>query len=253
MVAGAARCTTSEREPARRPRRSAVWKSAGEVSLEVRLSTAPARKGWRTQRLRRRGACGPCRDGPRGWSALRACASAVGNRASSHDDGCSAGTYACSRRSPGVWWHWLLGDRGVRLACARAPCARSARAGGSGRPGQPLHGTRAPRSGSIWSVRDPTGARMRRGRHPRRRHAGRTRRRGSLPLGRDGPGLWRTPCRRAIDLVSVAPLTPRTTASTHPTPAPQHPWARLSSPASLASQTRAHPVDNSVGFVCVRT
>ena len=42
-------------------------------------------------------ACGPCGGARTGWSGPRGCASAGGNRASCDDDGCSAGTYACSR------------------------------------------------------------------------------------------------------------------------------------------------------------
>jgi hypothetical protein len=49
--------------------------------------------------LRRPGSCGPCADGSTRWRGRRGCACAGGNRGSCDDDGCSAGTYACSRAS----------------------------------------------------------------------------------------------------------------------------------------------------------
>ena len=59
--------------------------------------------GGEVTSVRRPGGCGPCGDATPGWRGRRGCASADGNRASCDDDGCSAGTYACSRVcSPGV-------------------------------------------------------------------------------------------------------------------------------------------------------
>lgn len=46
--------------------------------------------------LRQRGCCGPCGDGRTGSRDRRGCASGDGSRAPCDDDGCSAGTYACS-------------------------------------------------------------------------------------------------------------------------------------------------------------
>ena len=50
------------------------------------------------QRLRRRACCDPCGGARTGWSGQRGCACAGGNRAPCDGDGCSAGTYACSRQ-----------------------------------------------------------------------------------------------------------------------------------------------------------
>ncbi len=47
--------------------------------------------------LRRPGGCDPCDDATPRWRGRRGYASADGNRASCDGDGCSAGTYACSR------------------------------------------------------------------------------------------------------------------------------------------------------------
>ena len=47
--------------------------------------------------LRPRASRGPCGDGRPGWRGRRGCACGGGSRASWHDGGCSAGTYACSR------------------------------------------------------------------------------------------------------------------------------------------------------------
>ena len=47
--------------------------------------------------VRRPGSCGPCDDGSTGWRDRRGSACAGGSRAPCDGDGCSAGTYACSR------------------------------------------------------------------------------------------------------------------------------------------------------------
>ncbi len=47
--------------------------------------------------VRRPDGCGPCGGGTPEWRGRRGCASAGGNRAPCAGDGCSAGTYACSR------------------------------------------------------------------------------------------------------------------------------------------------------------
>lgn len=51
----------------------------------------------REQRIRRRAWRDPCGGDPRGSRDPRGCAYEGGSRASWHDDGCSAGKYACSR------------------------------------------------------------------------------------------------------------------------------------------------------------
>lgn len=51
----------------------------------------------REQRIRRRAWRDPCGDDPRGSRGPRGCAYEGGSHASWHDDGCSAGKYACSR------------------------------------------------------------------------------------------------------------------------------------------------------------
>ena len=47
--------------------------------------------------VRRPGSCGPCADGSTGWRDRHGSACAGGSRAPCDGDGCSAGTYACSR------------------------------------------------------------------------------------------------------------------------------------------------------------
>jgi hypothetical protein len=47
--------------------------------------------------VRRPGSCGPCGDGSTGWRDRHGSACAGGSRAPCDGDGCSAGTYACSR------------------------------------------------------------------------------------------------------------------------------------------------------------
>ena len=89
------RCTTRVRAPARRPRRTAVAKPADVVS-RCAVKHGATRDRMRPP-LRRRGCCDPCGDARTGSSDRRGCASAGGSRAPCDDDGCSAGTYACSR------------------------------------------------------------------------------------------------------------------------------------------------------------
>jgi hypothetical protein len=90
------RWATTAPLPARRPRRT--------VSAKQRLEARRCREGSTTEGpggpLRRPVACGPCSGGRTRWRDPRGCACAGGSRASWRDDGCSAGTYACSRRSP---------------------------------------------------------------------------------------------------------------------------------------------------------
>jgi hypothetical protein len=59
-----------------------------------------SRTAHRSAGLRQRGCCGPCGDGRTGSRDPHGCASAGGTRAPCDGDGCSAGTYACSRISP---------------------------------------------------------------------------------------------------------------------------------------------------------
>lgn len=54
----------------------------------------------REQRIRQTTWRGPCGGGPRGSRGRRGCACEGGSHASWHDDGCSAGKYACSRCVP---------------------------------------------------------------------------------------------------------------------------------------------------------
>ena len=86
--------------PARRPDRTARRKDSPSVSRCAAGSTAVRPAG--EPGLRRRGSCGPCGGGRTGWRGRRGCACAGGNRAPCAGDGCSAGTYACSRASPSI-------------------------------------------------------------------------------------------------------------------------------------------------------
>ncbi len=68
-----------------------------------RTPARPEGQRWWGRWIRRPDGCGPCDGATPEWRDRRGCASADGNRASCGDDGCSAGTYACSRvGSPGV-------------------------------------------------------------------------------------------------------------------------------------------------------
>jgi len=87
---GVTTCTTTSGPPARRPRRTACRKSAAALRRWLAEST-------RWPGLRQRGSCDPCGDARTGSRDRRGCASAGGSRAPCAGDGCSAGTYACSR------------------------------------------------------------------------------------------------------------------------------------------------------------
>jgi hypothetical protein len=91
--AGAGRRYKAGRPSGTHPGRSAA---AERVPLSRRRRTP----GGQGARLRRRGSCGPCDDGWRGSPGRHGCAFAGGNRAPCAGDGCSAGTYACSRIFP---------------------------------------------------------------------------------------------------------------------------------------------------------
>ena len=96
---GPPECEPPRRRPGARPRGGR--KAAGQVS---RCSAASTRRPAGARGLRQRGSCGPCGDGRTGWRGRRGCACAAGSRGSCADDGCSAGTCACSRAiTPGGW------------------------------------------------------------------------------------------------------------------------------------------------------
>ena len=111
--------------------------------------------------LRPPGSCGPCDDARTGWNARRACAYAGGSRGPCAGDGCSAGTYACSRvllhYGVAAWWPADLSSRGARppesgpevsqrrSSAPRRPFLRRAAPVDDGRP---PHGTRPPSTGS---------------------------------------------------------------------------------------------------------
>ena len=111
------RCTTSVRAPARRPERTVRGEGRG---IGQSMSGGEHRGG---PALRPRGSCGPCGGGRRGSRGRHGCASAGGTRASCDDDGCSAGTYACSRdllfRLGSAAWSG--GDRIASFCRARRP------------------------------------------------------------------------------------------------------------------------------------
>ena len=94
------RWTTRVVDPARRRDRTARRKDSLSVSRYAAGNTGAA--GWESLAVRRRGSCGPCDDAKTEWSGRRGCACAGGNRAPCAGDGCSAGTYACSRASLSV-------------------------------------------------------------------------------------------------------------------------------------------------------
>jgi hypothetical protein len=71
-------------------------------TAEPRLTREHAATRRHTGRIRRTARRGPCGDGRRGSRGRRGCACAAGSRASWPGDGCSAGTYACSRGAPGT-------------------------------------------------------------------------------------------------------------------------------------------------------
>jgi hypothetical protein len=94
LPADGTRLTSRSPERARAPVRETREMSDPVRSRCGRGSTRPA------ARLRPRARRGPCGDGRTGWRAPRGCACAAGIRASWHDDGCSAGTCACSTKTP---------------------------------------------------------------------------------------------------------------------------------------------------------
>ena len=103
------------------------------------------------RRLRRRGSRGPCGDAPRGWRDRHGCACAGEIRASSHDAGCWAGTYACSLGFRSRIGMDKLGGRTV--VCSRRNVGGSARPRDTGTNRQPdaarpRHDTWCPRAGS---------------------------------------------------------------------------------------------------------
>jgi hypothetical protein len=96
------------RAPDRRPALTACRKEVGRVSRwsagsTVLSGSGPCQRASTARGLRRPGSCDPSGDGSPGWRDRRGCASAVGTRASCDDDGCSAGTSACSRSTSRLW------------------------------------------------------------------------------------------------------------------------------------------------------
>ena len=120
---GAASTIDSRGRAAARPCRPAVAGLPGQASTDVAPMLRPT--------IPR----GPC-DGARpGWLAQRGCACAAGSRGSLHDDGCSAGRCACSRRGSMASGDqrvtgWARGHRPLHGTDGAAPgqtrCARPA-------------------------------------------------------------------------------------------------------------------------------
>ena len=72
-------------------------RAAEAVSGGEAVDSGEQRRVPRALAVRRPGSCGPCDDGPTGWRDRHGSACAGGSRAPCDGDGCSAGTYACSR------------------------------------------------------------------------------------------------------------------------------------------------------------
>ena len=72
-------------------------RAAETVSGGEAVDSGEQRRVPRALAVRRPGSCGPCGDGPTGWRDRHGSACAGGSRAPCDGDGCSAGTYACSR------------------------------------------------------------------------------------------------------------------------------------------------------------
>ena len=72
-------------------------RAAEAVSGGEAVDSGEQRRVPRALAVRRPGSCGPCGDGPTGWRDRHGSACAGGSRAPCDGDGCSAGTYACSR------------------------------------------------------------------------------------------------------------------------------------------------------------
>ena len=104
-VAWASRWTTRVRDPQRRPDRTVTRKASLSMSRCAAGSTSVVAAG---AAVRRPGCCDPCGDEPTGSSGRRGCACAGGNRAPCDGDGCSAGTYACSRASLRCSFSWSV-------------------------------------------------------------------------------------------------------------------------------------------------
>lgn len=178
----------------KRPRARSPTSCCG--AERVRIRQTMVRRQHRGSRedggeaVRPRVPCDPCGDATRGWRGRRGCACAGGTRAPCGDDGCSAGTYACSRASLSV------GCSGLSTGGSAPPsdCGNDRRSTPDDRP--------------TVRAAIPQG----------QTDAGR---RQDQPT-RPGPSLWMTACRcrRARDTF-VAPRFPATPcATTCPWPAP---------------------------------
>ena len=137
------RCTTRMSPPARRQRTDPCGghhHGRADAAREARaLFTS------REPELRPRDSCGPCGGARTGSPAPRGCACAAGSRAPCDDDGCSAGTSACSRAlSDGVQ------GRSRRLFCqiARWSDGAGAKPRGSAGTAHP-RAARPARAGSV--------------------------------------------------------------------------------------------------------
>ena len=191
------RWTTRVRDPQRRPDRAVRRKASLSMSRCAAGSTSVVAAG---AAVRRPGCCGPCGDAPTGSSGRRGCACAGGNRAPCDDDGCSAGTYACSRASLRCSFSWVVhstgGTRCVRRQSGRRTLAL--------RPAPPTH-AREP----VWVTESWTCGTRRHG-VTGQRYA-RWRIRVKLRTVPQRVRLWMTACR-GVSLVVRLRLTevPRT-------------------------------------------
>jgi hypothetical protein len=134
--AGAAAAASRRREAGRR----------GQPVGTIKHDATPMAPG---RRFRLPACCDPCADARTGSSVPHGCACAGGSRAPCDDDGCSAGTCACSRRISvdvaGGARSW--GDR-----CGRSDEPRRRQ---RSTPVRPFNGTRALREGqteSLWTT-----------------------------------------------------------------------------------------------------
>lgn len=103
------RCTTTVREPQRRPARTVTRKASLSMS---RCAAGSTRVVAGDAAVRRPGCCDPCGGVPTGSNGQRGCACAGGNRAPCGGGGCSAGTYAYSRASLRCCFSWIVHSTG---------------------------------------------------------------------------------------------------------------------------------------------
>lgn len=99
-------CTTTDGVAARDPRLTATAKSLAAFRRWARGNTS-------YRRVRRTAGSDPCGDDPPGWRGRRGYACGCGSRGCGYDDGCSAGTCACS-------WDVLPHSSSDSAACPKA-------------------------------------------------------------------------------------------------------------------------------------